>query len=681
MFLFKKTALLLAIFYLFFFVTALADTDQEVNGGKETVPDIREQHVLLVGFDPNFPPYQFEKDGEYTGFNIDFMNKVAKHSGFRVKYIPMNVEKSIEALQKQEIDIILGVPFTGDLSERVEFSERYIVSAAGVLVPKNSPVQSVTDLQEQRIAIQYRTPEYDFLRNIRDIHYHSAHQPKTAINILFKERADAFVGNYITAKYFLEENGLEDKYQLINTHLLPLEYSFAVQKGNYSLLHQLNLGIRQIKLTESYSDIYHKWFENFESPLSEKLKKIREFLIFIVIFAIVVFLVVYKWNRELEKEVALKTHDLQMMNESLKRQIQKTKNSDQLKEQILESSARGVITFSLYGYITSINRMAMNMLGVEQKPTGRHMNEFSFLSKMLKGRKHAVLGSGKNIMGEELKTTSPSGAPAIIRYDIHPLYDIDQSISGVLLMFEDVTVEKQLKDQLQEEEKSRALIQLVAGIAHEIRNPLTSIKTFVQLIPKKMENARFRNEIATLVPKEIDRLNQLIEGLIHYAKPVSKEKKRFDIGPLLKNVIRLFKQNMENKNIKIEYDIVPNLWIEADESQVKQVLINLFLNAIESMEHVRREKTLYVNALCLGDEAVITIRDKGEGMTAEQAKKIFEPFYTSKEHGTGLGLSLSKQFVIENNGSLALESKLGEGSTFILKFPKKESRHHEIVNH
>lgn len=196
-----------------------------------------------------------------------------------------------------------------------------------------------------------------------------------------------------------------------------------------------------------------------------------------------------------------------------------------------------------------------------------------------------------------------------------------------------------------------------------------------------MENARFRNEIATLVPKEIDRLNQLIEGLIHYAKPVSKEKKRFDIGPLLKNVIRLFKQNMENKNIKIEYDIVPNLWIEADESQVKQVLINLFLNAIESMEHVRREKTLYVNALCLGDEAVITIRDKGEGMTAEQAKKIFEPFYTSKEHGTGLGLSLSKQFVIENNGSLALESKLGEGSTFILKFPKKESRHHEIVNH
>lgn len=202
MFLFKKTALLLAIFYLFFFVTALADTDQEVNGGKETVPDIREQHVLLVGFDPNFPPYQFEKDGEYTGFNIDFMNKVAKHSGFRVKYIPMNVEKSIEALQKQEIDIILGVPFTGDLSERVEFSERYIVSAAGVLVPKNSPVQSVTDLQEQRIAIQYRTPEYDFLRNIRDIHYHSAHQPKTAINILFKERADAFVGNYITAKYF-----------------------------------------------------------------------------------------------------------------------------------------------------------------------------------------------------------------------------------------------------------------------------------------------------------------------------------------------------------------------------------------------------------------------------------------------------------------------------------------------
>ena len=472
---------------------------------------------------------------------------------------------------------------------------------------------------------------------------------------------------------------MEDEYRFLDSHLLPLEYSFAVQKGNYQLMHHLNIGIRQLKLTDSYSEVYNKWFEDFESPLSEKLKKIREMLIFIIVLALIIFLLGFRWNRLLQREVNRKTKDLQAMNLSLTEQVQKTKNSDQFKEQILESSARGVVTCDQNGIITSINNVALEMMGEKRKPEGKKASDFPFLWNMLKGDVDEKIKSGKKMIGKERKATLPNGEDSYIRYDIQPLYNFQNKTTGILLFFEDITAEKRIKDQLQEQEKSRALIQLVAGLAHEIRNPLTSIKTFVQLIPMKMNNEKFRSEISTLVPKEIERLNQLVEGLINYAKPGSGKANSLNLERLIQSSIILFKQETDNKNIEIEWRVEPDLWIEADESQMNQVLINLFLNAIESMDSKRKNKkaqgklTLSIHACRSEEEVIVTISDQGEGMTEEETRKIFEPFYTSKTSGTGLGLSLSKQYIIENNGSLSVESEPGSGSAFELRFPVKEN--------
>src|SRR5690606_29559266 len=187
-------------------------------------------------------------------FNIDLIEKVAEDQNFHVKYVPLPINQSIEALREGEIDIILGVPFRAEYSEVVDFTDRYLTSSVGVLIPADSPIKELTDLQGKRVAIQYNTMEYDFLRNIRHIHYHSAHNAKTGLEVLYKGRADAYVGNQITAKYLLKEKGMEDEYRFLDSHLLPLEYSFAVQKGNYQLMHHLNVGIRRLKLTNSYSE-------------------------------------------------------------------------------------------------------------------------------------------------------------------------------------------------------------------------------------------------------------------------------------------------------------------------------------------------------------------------------------------------------------------------------------------
>lgn len=683
---FKKTAII-CILLLFAIVPVSAHGEEDDMPSEGTSSMSLENKVLKVGFDPHSPPYQFIHDDRYVGFNIDLMKEVAKDQKFRVHYVPLPINESIEALREGEIDIILGVPFRAEYSEIVDFTERYLTSSVGVLIPADSPVKELTDLQGKRVAIQYYTMEYDFLRNIRNIHYHSAHNAKTGLEVLYKGRADAYVGNQITAKYLLKEKGMEDQYQFLDSHLLPLEYSLAVQKGNYQLLHHLNTGIRHLKLTDRYSEIYNKWFEDLESPLSEKLKKIKETLILIVVLALIIFLIGFRWNRILKREVNRKTKDLKTMNLSLKEQIKKTKNSDQFKEQILESSARSVVTCDHTEFITTINNVALEMTGEKRKLIGEKVSNVPLLWSMLEGNVDEIIISGKKIIGKERKVVLPNNKAAFIRYDIQPLYNFEKKTTGVLLMFEDITAEKRIKDQLQEQEKSQALIQLVAGLAHEIRNPLTSIKTFVQLIPVKMDNEKFRKEISTLVPNEIERLNELVEGLINYAKPGSGEAKLINLETLIQSTIILFKQEAENKNISIHSEMEPDLWIEADESQISQVLINLFLNAIESMDNKRKVisrpdiLTLSVKAYEADGEVVVTLSDEGEGMTEEESKKIFEPFYTSKTSGTGLGLSLSKQYIIENNGALSVGSKPGSGSVFELRFPKKESSYNESFDH
>ncbi len=360
-----------------------------------------------------------------------------------------------------------------------------------------------------------------------------------------------------------------------------------------------------------------------------------------------------------------------------------------LKSKYSELSSRGVVTCNKEGFITSANSVALEALNLSKEQKDVRLEDVPFLWKMVKDKMKHVLIYGETYIREEFETTLSNGEVGHFRYDMKPLYDADQQILGLLLMFEDITSAKKLKAQLDEQEKSRALIQLVAGIAHEIRNPLTSIKTFVQLIPYKMNNEKFRNEIATHVPNEIDRLNQLVEGLINYAKPKSITKNVLDVRRVLHFVIVLFEREIENKGFRLQtdMDIDGPLYIEADENQIKQVLINLFLNAIESMEKKRNERsdqrvlTLHVRLFKKGDQVNIEIEDEGTGLSQEMAKRVFEPFYTTKLEGTGLGLSLSKQYIIENNGELSLESSLGKGTKFILTFREKEGKHDKDINH
>ncbi len=230
-----------------------------------------------------------------------------------------------------------------------------------------------------------------------------------------------------------------------------------------------------------------------------------------------------------------------------------------------------------------------------------------------------------------------------------------------------ITEEKRTRLQLVHKEKMHSLGQLVAGIAHEIRNPLTSIQAFVELIPNKYENRQFREEVSTFVPQEINRLNTLLNHLLDYAKPQEPRKEIFSLERCFNSVLTLFQLQLDQRRIIFKKNVNAEHFVYADYGQIKQVLVNVLLNAMEAIE---AEGEITITSHKNQDQVYLQIDDNGVGIDEDQLKMVFETFYTNKKAGTGLGLSLSLQYMKENNGDLWIESEKDQGTKVTLVLPE-----------
>ena len=215
-------------------------------------------------------------------------------------------------------------------------------------------------------------------------------------------------------------------------------------------------------------------------------------------------------------------------------------------------------------------------------------------------------------------------------------------------------------------DKMQSLGKLSASIAHELRNPLTSIKAFVDLIPLKYEDERFRDELIKVVPNEIKRLDELVSSLLDYAKPKSPKPSKIILKDILSEILTLLKQKIREKNIEIITKDT-DIYFYADAPQMKQILINIILNSIDAIEDNGK---IEISGAVENSKAVIDIKDNGVGVPTEMLNKLFDPFITSKKTGYGIGLSVTHRLVNQNNGEIKLNSELSKGTEVILYMPR-----------
>jgi Amt family ammonium transporter len=234
--------------------------------------------------------------------------------------------------------------------------------------------------------------------------------------------------------------------------------------------------------------------------------------------------------------------------------------------------------------------------------------------------------------------------------------------------------------QLFQSEKLAALGKLSAGIAHEIRNPLTSIKILIHSLVDEMATPASREKDLAVIETEIEQVNKIIKQFLDFARPRPPSLEPIDVRKVLEETLALIVYEMEAQEVSLEREYAPGLPpVPMDREQMKQVFLNLLLNAVQAMEQGGKLKVATalkhpVPGANRGFFAKISFQDTGKGIPGDMKGKVFEPFYSTKEGGIGLGLSIAQRIVEEHGGEIGLESSPGKGTTFYLTLPLDQGR-------
>ncbi|BDC54195.1 hypothetical protein TM2_08640 [Bacillus altitudinis] len=265
----------------------------------------------------------------------------------------------------------------------------------------------------------------------------------------------------------------------------------------------------------------------------------------------------------------------------------------------------------------------------------------------------------------ELYFQDLSGRERWERVSLHRIDDPDKMQSTVMRISEDITSQKQSEKMLMKSEMLSAVGQLAAGIAHEIRNPLTSLKGFLQLM---IQSKKYQKDYADVMMSEFNRLESIINEFLVLSRSKSVKFKPVNVNLLLEEVIMVVESQAVLKGVSIQKNLAPSLpHIQGIPNELKQVFLNILKNGIEAMDGVTG--VIQVTSLLKNDQMMLIFEDQGKGIPEDEIGKLGEPFYTTKEKGTGLGLMMTIKIIESHGGTIRFESKSFEGTRVIITFP------------
>ena len=347
-------------------------------------------------------------------------------------------------------------------------------------------------------------------------------------------------------------------------------------------------------------------------------------------------------------------------------------NINNYTQEILESMVIGVLTVDMTGRIITFNPTAEKITGFEAKAVLNrpYLETFSEKSAIAM----AIQGTMRNKCFSNFETNIVSKQRGLVPVSISStiLMDSMEKKMGVLLSIIDLTEIKELENKVRQADKLGALGTMAAGMAHEIKNPLSSLKVFSQLLPSRFQDEEFRNKFMEIIPKEITRIDRIIESLLGFARATAPKLVKLKIDEVIEEHLKYYADQAQKSQVKINktYAIVPE--IEGDKDQLSQVFSNLILNAIQAMPE-GGELTVKIDAgkkvEDVLQDVVITVSDTGHGIPEDNLKKLFDPFFTTKYGGTGLGLTISHSIIDGHRGSIDVESTVGKGTTFRVTLP------------
>ena len=346
---------------------------------------------------------------------------------------------------------------------------------------------------------------------------------------------------------------------------------------------------------------------------------------------------------------------------------------------VLDSMARGIVVTNTDGDILLANRAAVRLVPLRSHEYAQQRVWKAVADEEIAEFLRDTVQRRDTVRDREF--TISTGATRTLSFGVLPLVH-DGHVAGNLIYAEDVTERRATEARLRRAESLAALTTLTAGVAHEIKNPLGAIGIHLQLIERRLgaepddlsavawEAIR---DAVDVIGEEVARLNQIVVDYLFAVRPMNVDLASGDVNEVLEELLRLLRPELKEAEIELHEDLGRNLpRVPLDQRYLREALLNLIKNAIAAMVEAPsgdRPRVLSVSSFAGADAVTIRIGDTGPGIPAEIQGKIFEPYFTTRDFGSGLGLTLVYKIVKEHMGEIELDSKPGAGSTFAISIP------------
>jgi PAS domain S-box-containing protein len=342
---------------------------------------------------------------------------------------------------------------------------------------------------------------------------------------------------------------------------------------------------------------------------------------------------------------------------------QKERALEQMNENILRSVTSGVVTFNCDGKVMTLNPAAETILGIKREAVlGKGCDGVFGANNALSTFVQETLNQKKDALRKESEGVRSDGKKVWLGLTTSALRDQQGSIIGAIIVFADLTEMKVLQDQVDLKKRLALLGEMSAFIAHEFRNYMGTIWGFASMLSKELKSNEGAQKMTTGIIEELETMERLIADLLSYGKKPVLTLKQTAIVPLIEEAIAQVRSDTILFSTEFE-----ECEAAADPIFLRQALLNLIQNGLEAMA---LEGKLTIRAGYLGDRFVeIKISDTGKGIPSDQIDKIFLPFFTTKETGNGLGLALVHKTILAHNGTISVESRLNQGTTFTITLP------------
>lgn len=329
-------------------------------------------------------------------------------------------------------------------------------------------------------------------------------------------------------------------------------------------------------------------------------------------------------------------------------------------DNVVQNMPSGLVTLDKDHKISSANTAARKILGTV--PVNAYPEMIGMAVEM---------SDTKAVITREVGVRQSGGGEIRLDMTASPILDNQAAIQGFVFLFRDLTQLQALKKEVETNRRLAAIGKLAGGVAHEIRNPLSSIKGFATYFAKRYEDTPDDAETAKIMVEEVERINRSITQLLEFAKPLAVAEKSVDIADLVQHSLKLVTHDLEKKDIDTDVRITTRFkTLRTDPDRINQVLLNLYMNAVNAMNEQGRLRVEVADEDA-GNRVEIRVTDNGCGIDAGHLEDIFDPYFTTRPDGTGLGLSIVHRIVENLKGEIRVASTPGKGACFTISLPAK----------